>query len=142
MTSREFRERVIKRGKKADVQLTAPILEQLEAYYRLLARWNEKINLTALPLKDLTDQAVDRLLIEPLAAARYVPETALVRDEVPPHIDAVQKDLSGCWLDEPHQHLDGRRFSRTIWPEVSRDFSGLHTEADFIDDRHAAIALR
>ena len=78
MTSREFRERVIKRGKKADVQLTAPILEQLEAYYRLLARWNEKINLTALPLKDLTDQAVDRLLIEPLAAARYVPERALV----------------------------------------------------------------
>jgi len=77
MTSREFRDRVIKRGKKGDVQLTAPILEQLEAYYRLLARWNEKINLTALPLKDLTDQAVDRLLIEPLAAARYVPETAL-----------------------------------------------------------------
>jgi 16S rRNA (guanine527-N7)-methyltransferase len=78
MTSREFRDRVIKRGKKADVQLTAPILEQLEAYYRLLARWNDKINLTALPLKDLTDQAVDRLLIEPLAAARYVPETAIM----------------------------------------------------------------
>jgi 16S rRNA (guanine527-N7)-methyltransferase len=78
MTSREFRERVLKRGKKADVQLSAPILEQLEAYYRLLARWNDKINLTALPLKDLSDQAVDRLLIEPLAAARYVPQTALV----------------------------------------------------------------
>jgi 16S rRNA (guanine527-N7)-methyltransferase len=78
MTSREFRDRVLKRGKKADVQLNAPILEQLEAYYRLLARWNDKINLTALPLKDLTDQAVDRLLIEPLAAARYVPETPRV----------------------------------------------------------------
>ena len=77
MTSREFRDRVIKRGKKADVQLTAPVLEQLEAYYRLLERWNDKINLTALPLKVLTDQAVDRLLIEPLAAARYVPEGAI-----------------------------------------------------------------
>ena len=78
MTSREFRDRVIKRGKKADVHLTESILQQLEAYYRLLARWNDKINLTALPLKDLTDQAVDRLLIEPLAAARYVPETGIV----------------------------------------------------------------
>jgi 16S rRNA (guanine527-N7)-methyltransferase len=77
MTSREFRDRVIKRGKKADVQLTASVLEQLEAYYRLLERWNDKINLTALPLKVLTDQAVDRLLIEPLAAARYVPEAAI-----------------------------------------------------------------
>jgi 16S rRNA (guanine527-N7)-methyltransferase len=78
MTSREFRDRVIKRGKKADVQLTTALLEQLEAYYRLLERWNDKINLTALPLKDLTDQAIDRLLIEPLAAARYVPDEALV----------------------------------------------------------------
>ena len=77
MTSREFRDRVIKRGKKADLQLTVPVLEQLEAYYRLLERWNDKINLTALPLKVLTDQAVDRLLIEPLAAARYVPEGAI-----------------------------------------------------------------
>lgn len=74
MTSREFRDRVLKRAKKADVQVAASVLEQLEAYYRLLAKWNDKINLTALPLRELTDQAVDRLLIEPLAAARYLPE--------------------------------------------------------------------
>jgi 16S rRNA (guanine527-N7)-methyltransferase len=74
VTSREFRDRVLKRAKKADVQVSNAVLEQLEAYYRLLALWNDKINLTALPLRDVTDQAVDRLLIEPLAAARYVPE--------------------------------------------------------------------
>ena len=78
MTTREFRDRVLKRARKADVQVSAPVLEQLEAYYRLLAKWNDKINLTALPLRELTDQAVDRLLIEPLAAARYLPEGPLV----------------------------------------------------------------
>jgi 16S rRNA (guanine527-N7)-methyltransferase len=78
VTSREFRDRVLKRAKKADVQVAAPVLEQLEAYYRLLSKWNDKINLTALPLRELTDQAVDRLLIEPLAAARYLPEGRIV----------------------------------------------------------------
>ena len=77
MTSRGFRIRVLKRAKKADVQIAIPVLDQLEAYYRLLARWNDKINLTALPLRELTDPAVDRLLIEPLAAARYVPEAPI-----------------------------------------------------------------
>jgi 16S rRNA (guanine527-N7)-methyltransferase len=77
MTSRGFRVRVLRQAKKADVQIPIPVLEQLEAYYRLLARWNDKINLTALPLRELTDPAVDRLLIEPLAAARYVPETPI-----------------------------------------------------------------
>jgi 16S rRNA (guanine527-N7)-methyltransferase len=42
----------------------------LLAYFDLLSRWNKKINLTA--LQDL-DEAVDRLLIEPLVAVRAVP---------------------------------------------------------------------
>ena len=45
---------------------------KLEIYYRLLATWNRKINLTALNLTDLGPEAVDRLLIEPLAAAKHV----------------------------------------------------------------------
>ena len=57
--------------------LDEALLTRLEIYYRLLSRWNTKINLTALPLEDLTDHAVDRLLIEPLAAARFVPESPL-----------------------------------------------------------------
>ena len=69
---------MLRRAKKADVRVPSFTLEQLEAYYRLLARWNDKINLTALPLRELTDPAVDRLLIEPLAAARYVPNVPLV----------------------------------------------------------------
>ena len=50
--------------------------ERLEAYFRLLATWNEKINLTALPLADPPPETFDRLLIEPLVAAKHVPATA------------------------------------------------------------------
>jgi 16S rRNA (guanine527-N7)-methyltransferase len=49
-----------------------PEIDQLEAYYRLLSHWNRKINLTALSLEPLCDDTVDRLLIEPLAAALHV----------------------------------------------------------------------
>ena len=48
------------------------MLEPLEAYFRLLAHWNAKINLTALPLDPPTDETLDRLLVEPLAAARQI----------------------------------------------------------------------
>jgi 16S rRNA (guanine527-N7)-methyltransferase len=47
---------------------------RLEAYYELLESWNAKINLTGL---DLTVAAAfDRLLVEPLIAARYVERAA------------------------------------------------------------------
>lgn len=49
------------------------MLAPLEAYFRLLAHWNAKINLTALPLDAPTDETFDRLLVEPLAAARQIP---------------------------------------------------------------------
>ena len=71
MTSREFSDRVKRRARKADVRLAPGMLEQLEAYFRLLSAWNAKINLTALDLVRDPDKAVDRLLIEPLVAAKY-----------------------------------------------------------------------
>ena len=46
-------------------------LTRSSEYYELLSRWNRKINLTA--LSD-PDEAIDRLLLEPLAAARHLPE--------------------------------------------------------------------
>jgi 16S rRNA (guanine527-N7)-methyltransferase len=45
-------------------------------YYRLLTTWDTKINLTGLELADPSPETLDRLLIEPLAAARHVPGTA------------------------------------------------------------------
>jgi 16S rRNA (guanine527-N7)-methyltransferase len=57
------------------------VLAPLEAYYRLLAQWNVKINLTALPLQAPTDTTFDRLFIEPLLAAELIP------------------DIPGTWFD-------------------------------------------
>jgi len=72
MTPREFSERLAKRTRKANVTLDPQAAESLGAYYRLLEFWNEKVNLTAFSLKDAPDEAIDRLLIEPLVAARHL----------------------------------------------------------------------
>ena len=72
MTPREFSERLAKRARKANVTLDAQASESLGAYFRLLEFWNEKVNLTAFSLKDAPDEAIDRLLIEPLVAARHL----------------------------------------------------------------------
>lgn len=47
------------------------LAEKLAAYYSLLEFWNQKINLTSFSLVDAPDEAIDRLLIEPLVAARH-----------------------------------------------------------------------
>jgi 16S rRNA (guanine527-N7)-methyltransferase len=72
MTPREFSERLAKRARKANVTLDPQAVESLGAYYHLLEFWNEKVNLTAFPLKDAPDEAIDRLLVEPLVAARHL----------------------------------------------------------------------
>jgi len=46
---------------------------RLETYYRLLATWNQKINLSGIDLSDPTPDALDRLLVEPLVAAKHAP---------------------------------------------------------------------
>ena len=76
MNSREFQDRLTRRARRAGLTLPAELAARLEAYYRLLATWNSKINLTGLKLLDVSPDAVDRLLIEPLVAARYVPVKA------------------------------------------------------------------
>ena len=77
MANREFRDRLKRRAKAAGVSLEATLIESLETYYQLLAKWNAKINLTAFKLTPSgEDDAIDRLLIEPVVAARYVPDAA------------------------------------------------------------------
>ena len=70
--SREFQERLARRARKAGAVLNTELKTKLETYYRLLAAWNGKINLTGFNLPELPPEAVDKLLIEPLLAARYV----------------------------------------------------------------------
>lgn len=77
MANREFRERLKRRAKAVGLTLEPALVEKLETYYLLLTKWNAKINLTAFRLTPEGDEAaIDRLLIEPVVAARYVPENA------------------------------------------------------------------
>jgi 16S rRNA (guanine527-N7)-methyltransferase len=76
LNSREFQDRLSRRARRAAVTLTSELAEGLETYYRLLSNWNSKINLTGLELADAPPEALDRLLIEPLVAARHVPVSA------------------------------------------------------------------
>lgn len=74
MTSREFRERLLILGRLEQVVVPSAIIEPLGAYLRLLSQWNARINLTSLPLQPPSDETFNRLLLEPLAAAAYVPD--------------------------------------------------------------------
>lgn len=76
MTSREFQDRVARRARRAGVPVSVELGARLETYYRLLATWNTKINLTGLDLADPSPETIDRLLVEPLVAARQAPGSA------------------------------------------------------------------
>jgi 16S rRNA (guanine527-N7)-methyltransferase len=69
-----FEARLHARADAAGVDIDRTIVPRLNSYLQVLARWNQRINLTALPLDPLTDAAIDRLLIEPLAAAAVIPK--------------------------------------------------------------------
>lgn len=73
MTSRAFQDRLIRRARKAGLAPGDELVESLEQYFQLLSRWSQKINLTAFNLKDAGDEAIDRLFVEPLIAAQYLP---------------------------------------------------------------------
>lgn len=62
--------RVTRRLERAHLVVSPPLLEKLLAYYELLSRWNQRMNLTA---RVDTDEAIDRLLVEPVIASRFLP---------------------------------------------------------------------
>ena len=83
MSSREIRERIRKRAKRAGLDLSSELLDGLDGYLALLTKWNAKINLTSFQLDaGAHDEAVDRLLIEPVVAARHVPARANVAIDI------------------------------------------------------------
>ena len=56
----------------AGLSLSADLADGLAIYFELLARWNRKINLTGSNLDVPSAETLDRLLIEPLLAARHI----------------------------------------------------------------------
>jgi 16S rRNA (guanine527-N7)-methyltransferase len=67
---RDVRTRLVRRAAKANLFLADAVADRLTAYYELLLRWNRKINLTSI---ENVDEAIDRLLLEPIAAVRHFP---------------------------------------------------------------------
>ena len=80
INSREFKERLARRAKKAGIAVSSALSDQLFVYFQLLAKWNAKINLTALDLQDPTPEGIDRLFMEPLAAAPHAHGTRTLID--------------------------------------------------------------
>jgi 16S rRNA (guanine527-N7)-methyltransferase len=54
------------------VPISSRLADSLEDYYRILSSWNSKINLTGFKMDDPSSEAIDRLFIEPLAAAALI----------------------------------------------------------------------
>jgi len=67
-----FSERIQRRAAAADLDATSPLAADLARYLDLLARWNRRINLTAFDLDSPSDEAIDRLIVEPWAAAGLI----------------------------------------------------------------------
>ena len=60
------------------IELSSKQLEQLTTYWDVLDRWNQTINLTAIPLQGHPQASIDRLLLEPIAAHRLMPAAPAV----------------------------------------------------------------
>jgi 16S rRNA (guanine527-N7)-methyltransferase len=65
------------RAADSQVDLPDTLADRLVTYYELLQRWNRKINLTSLADPD---EAIDRLLLEPVAASRTLLPTPRLID--------------------------------------------------------------
>jgi 16S rRNA (guanine527-N7)-methyltransferase len=76
----QIREKLARRAKKSGLSLPEAAFSTLEAYFELLRKWNRKVSLTSLPVAQIEDEAVDRLLVEPCLAARYLPSGSVVID--------------------------------------------------------------
>ena len=66
--------RIAGRAVVAGLEPQPALAGHLAAYVELLQRWNARLNLTAL---DNSDHGLDRLVVEPLAAARHAPQTTV-----------------------------------------------------------------
>jgi 16S rRNA (guanine527-N7)-methyltransferase len=69
--------RMLERAETVGLTVPSHLVDKLSTFYELLFRWNRTINLTS-----LTDSpaAIDRLLLEPLAAASYLPSGGRLLD--------------------------------------------------------------
>ena len=155
MAARDLRTRLQKRAAKAGVFLSADLSGQLTTYYELLSRWNLKINLSA--ITDI-DEAIDRLLLEPVAAAKYMPASGGFLDvgsgggspAIPLHLATANLPLTmvevkarkAAFLREAVRalgitaHVETARYEELLArPELHEAFSALSVRAVRIEAR-------
>lgn len=77
MARTETAVRITRRAERVGLDLPPALAKQAASYFDLLFRWNETVNLTALANGE---EAVDRLVVEPLVAARHLPDTGVLLD--------------------------------------------------------------
>jgi len=73
VTGRDAATQILEQASAARIPLSTELADELAAYLALLAQWNRRINLTALDAASPSREAVERLILEPLAASAYVP---------------------------------------------------------------------
>jgi 16S rRNA (guanine527-N7)-methyltransferase len=71
--SSSFQEQLEARAREVGLDVPSSVAGPLELYYTLLNRWNARINLTGLSLDRFPQKTLDRLILEPLAAAQLLP---------------------------------------------------------------------
>ena len=78
MTGRieSFGDRLQRRLDRMRLTLEARDVVRFERYYRLLSKWNLRVNLTSLELVSVPPATLDRLFVEPLLAAEFVSSVA------------------------------------------------------------------
>jgi 16S rRNA (guanine527-N7)-methyltransferase len=75
-----LRERLLQRLTLQDLELGPDRFEALWSYVELLVKWNRRINLTGFQFDADVDAGIDRLLLEPIAAARIAKSARRVLD--------------------------------------------------------------
>jgi 16S rRNA (guanine527-N7)-methyltransferase len=73
----DWRKRIVRRARRANLDPSAEQVAAHAEYLSLLSAWNARMNLTAL---DDRDEAVDRLILEPAAAARVLQNASGILD--------------------------------------------------------------
>jgi 16S rRNA (guanine527-N7)-methyltransferase len=82
VTAAAYRARIVRRLGRVGLRPPDEQVDRLAEYVALLAKWNRKINLTAFDLDKPTDAAIDRLIVEPVAAAQHVVRSDLLAIDI------------------------------------------------------------
>jgi 16S rRNA (guanine527-N7)-methyltransferase len=151
MTPKEFAQRLARRARHARLQLQPGLPDKLWVYFELLFRWNQKINLTSLSL-DTPEETIDRLIVEPLLAARQLDgapgrlidvgsgggSPAIPMVLAVPGLDLVMvesKARKSAFLREALRHLSVQGVVETARFEELLSHSDLHESFDYLSLR-------